>query len=143
MKVTSQTKDGQNVVKVMIELGMVNDWQMAELDKSGLQAGAGEIATFFSRLMLHRRKAGVSEITMPAFMEDLVSDIETVEPTVLELAIASRTLRQHGKNEWFPETSEIIQHIIEIRQAFSSAVKNWKLQKDGERKKSRSGHEVF
>ena len=130
--------DGQREVRIYIKADQAPDdiLAMAAKDRPATQA---EITDAFARLMLHRRKAGLTEHTMPAFMEDVVSDIQCVAPSLYELALAIRSLRQCGRSEWFPEASEMLQHLREAKNAFRIAVYNAKSAKSGGNRLNREG----
>jgi len=124
--------EGREEVRVNLDLIKCSAEEFRKLSELTAKSDAAMITSALSRLMLHRRKASVSEATMPAFIEDVVSDLMAHTPSVLGLSIAIRTLRQNGQDDWFPSTREIIQHFKEAESHVKLAIRNYERHAAGE-----------
>lgn len=70
-------------------------------------ASVEEITYHLNRLLLHRRKAGIGEATLPAFIEDVAGDLRRIGVTTLGMAITASALRLHPLDQWYPQWPEI------------------------------------
>lgn len=66
-----------------------------------------EIVYHLNRLALHRRKSGIGEATLPAFIEDVAGDLRRLGVTTLGIAVTAMTLRTNAADQWFPQWEEI------------------------------------
>lgn len=85
--------------------------QMLEL------ASLREINYHVNRLLLHRRKGGLGELSLPQFVDDVAGMIRREGATSLGAALLVDYLIRHARNTWFPEWQEISEAVGQIEPA--------------------------
>ena len=70
-------------------------------------AGLREINYHVNRILLHRRKGGLGELSLPQFVDDIAGMIRREGATSLGAALLVDYLIRHARNTWFPEWCEI------------------------------------
>lgn len=126
--------EGRTEIRLRIDLSGVKTSHLAALEELCPPAEAKDVTLAISRLMIHRRKAGLAETTLPAFMADIVADVLSECPSVLALQIAMQTLRRYASSDFFPSTPELIQHITEADYQLRFALLTARARAKGEKK---------
>lgn len=80
-------------------------------------ASLREINYHVNRLLLHRRKGGLGELSIPQFVDDVAGMIRREGATSLGAALLVDYLIRHARNTWFPDWSEISDAIGQIESA--------------------------
>lgn len=97
-----------------LDTGKLNDEVRARLVSLLGTASRDEITTHLARLEMHRRKAGLGEAGLPAFLEDVASDLLALRVSSLGMALLARHLRTNARNQWFPAWDEIEAAALKI-----------------------------
>jgi hypothetical protein len=86
-------------------------------------ASIGEISFQLAKLLLHRRKGGLGEASIPQFIEDIAGDLRRMNISSLGMALLNDHLRRERKTQWFPEWSEIETAALAIEAGINRALR--------------------